>query len=359
MKKLFICVVGMLFCVFSANAQIEKKNLGENKVIPAKVDPKNKEKEKNPPIDSTQNQPLKFDLPTPSPLEDIKEKIEFDGAADAGFKLFKKPDPIVGRDPLQDLVGKKQLVRISEEIYIDSVWVKAAEYYTIWDSQNINPYGRDASIFKDTVKLRLYNSAEGEYWAAPLDRILQTSSFGPRWGSFHHGVDLDLKMGTPVYTAFDGIVRISTFGNNGYGNYVVIRHRNGLETLYGHLSKRAVEVGQVLKAGQLIGLGGSTGWSTGPHLHLETRYEGNTINPLLIYDFSKPQILMTEYFSIMPHHFAHLGNKVRRVPIHIVTPNETLSIISAKYNVPVDTLIKLNNLTASSELKVGQAIKIR
>ncbi len=352
MKKSLLTTLILLFLAISAQAQIENpKKFGDNKVISAATTPKDSIKK-----DSVRSQPLHFEAPEISPTE-RPERIDTEGLADTGFKMYKKT-PLVGVDTLANVLGKKQLVRISEELYIDSVWVKSAEYYRVWDSKNINPYGKNASIFKDTVNIRLYNLPEGEQWASPLERVLQTSGFGYRWGSFHHGVDLDLKMGTPVYTTFDGIIRISAY-EHGYGNYVVVRHRNGLETLYGHFSKRAVEVGQIVKAGQLIGLGGSTGWSTGPHLHLETRYEGNSINPLLIYDFSKSQIMISEYFQLMPHHFAHLGNKVRETPIHIVTPNETITHISAKYGVPVDTLLKINNLTASSELKVGQTIKIK
>ncbi|TAE18817.1 MAG: LysM peptidoglycan-binding domain-containing protein [Bacteroidetes bacterium] len=351
MKKLLLSMLGLCLSMTLAHAQIEKGKFKDNKVIPAQ--PKDSTQKGT---DSIRTRPLQFINPDQEPVAE-PDKVDTDGMADGGFKM-QKPPAIVGRDNLYDALGKKQLVRISEELYIDSVWVKAAEYYRIWDSNNINPYGKKASIFKDTIQMRLYNLPEGEYWASPLEKTLQTSSFGPRWGTFHTGVDLDLKMGTPVAATFDGIVRISTF-ENGYGNYVVLRHRNGLETLYGHFSKRAVEVGQIVKAGQIIGYGGSTGWSTGPHLHLETRYEGNTINPLLIYDFSKPQIIISEYFTLMPHHFEHLGNKMRQIPMHIVALGDTLPIISAKYNIPVDTLAKINNLTASSELKVGQKIRLK
>jgi murein DD-endopeptidase MepM/ murein hydrolase activator NlpD len=307
-------------------------------------------------IDSIRLSGLSFTLPELS--ENTEERIDDESSAESGFKMKKKPT-LVTRDTLSKSLGELHLVKVSEELRIDCVWVKAAEYYSVWDSKNINPYYKDASIFKDTVNLTLYDQTQGELWSAPLEKTLQTSTFGHRWGRFHHGVDLDLKMGTPIYTAFDGIVRISTFGNNGYGNYVVIRHKNGLETLYGHMSARKVETGQEVKAGQIIGLGGSTGWSTGPHLHYEVRYEGNSINPLLIYNFSLPQVLITDKFTLMPHHFVHLGNKVRNNIIHQVTSGETLTIISAKYNVPVDTLVKINHLDMKAELKVGQSLRIR
>ena len=98
------------------------------------------------------------------------------------------------------------------------------------------------------------------------------SKFGYRRGRRHQGTDIPLKSGTPVAAAFDGRVRMSSYVS-GYGNLVILRHENGLETFYGHLSKRQVSVGDWVRAGDIVGLGGSTGRSSGPHLHFETRYK--------------------------------------------------------------------------------------
>lgn len=329
-----------------AFAQQEVPKFGEGQVIKANKPKKDTLQAQLKPIQS--EKPLQDSLPNNNST---------DGAATVGdFNLYIDLTS-VHTDTMSRTLGELQVVKVSEDLKIDCVWVKSAEYYAIWDSKNINPYGRDASIFKDTIDIRLYDIPKGELWSAPLDKTLQTSAFGYRWGRFHHGVDLDLDTGDPVFSVFDGIVRISAF-QSGYGNYVVVRHKNGLETLYGHMSLRKVEVGQVIKSGQLIGLGGSTGWSTGPHLHFEVRYEGNSFNPLLIYDFSKEEQLLTERFSLMPQHFRHLGNQVRLTFSHQVVPGETLSIISAKYNVSVLTLAKLNRLSVNSVLKVGQTLLI-
>ena len=115
-----------------------------------------------------------------------------------------------------------------------------------------------------------------------------TSNYGyrPKFGRMHKGVDLRLKSNDTVVAAFDGKVRVVNYEGKGYGNYVIIRHPNGLETVYGHLNKHLVKENQVVKAGEPIGLGGSTGRSTGPHLHFETRFMGYAINPAAIFDFA-------------------------------------------------------------------------
>ncbi len=345
----------LLLCCFTQMtlAQVEDKKFEESPVIKGNF-PSKKE------TDSTATQQTQDTLISKKgETASQADPSSVEGGAEGGtFNLYKELS-IVSEDTLSRLLGELQIVKISEELKIDCVWVKAAEYYSIWDSKNINPYQRDASLFRDTIDIHLYNRPRGELWAAPLDKTLQTSNFGYRWGRFHHGVDLNLRMYDPVFSVFDGIVRIVGFQARGYGHYVVMRHRNGLETLYAHLSTPKVAIGQVVKAGQIVGLGGSTGWSTGPHLHFEVRYEGNSFNPLLIYDFSKSEQLISEKFRLMPHHFRHLGNRIRRTIEHKVGPGETLSIISAKYNVSIATLAKLNSLEANSILKVGQTLIIK
>lgn len=116
-----------------------------------------------------------------------------------------------------------------------------------------------------------------------------TSGYGyrPRFRRMHRGVDLSLNTGDTVRAAFSGRIRIVSYEGGGYGNYVVIRHDNGVETVYGHFSKHLVKRDQFVKAGEPIGLGGSTGRSTGPHLHFEVRYLGLALNPSTIIDFKE------------------------------------------------------------------------
>jgi len=116
------------------------------------------------------------------------------------------------------------------------------------------------------------------------------SEYGKRWGRQHHGLDVDLNIGDTVVAAFDGVVRYAQFNKSGFGNCVVIRHKNGLETIYGHLCKIDVAENQFVKSGQHIGLGGTSGHSTGPHLHFEMRYKDYSFDPQLLIDLSTQQL---------------------------------------------------------------------
>lgn len=248
---------------------------------------------------------------------------------------------------------------IISELSIDSSWLKMADYYSIWDSRKVNPYGIDGKSFKDTLSLVLFDSTSR--WSAPIHKAAITSSFGMRGYRWHYGTDLKLNIGDSVYATFDGIVRIAKFDRRGYGNYVLVRHNNGLETLYGHLSKTNVVVGQVLKAGDIIGLGGNTGRSTGPHLHFEVRYQGNAIDPLNLYKFESDTLVCSE-FRLMPTHFSYL-TAVRKVKhthyrYHKVRRGETLSTISRKVGVPMARLCKINRISKRSTLKAGRRLKV-
>lgn len=153
-------------------------------------------------------------------------------------------------------------------------------YTTYWDSQSVNPYGGA------TIPAMANLDVSGYIHPVPGH---VTSAFGyrPRFGRVHKGVDLKLNVGDTVKCAFDGVVRLTRYEARGYGYYVVVRHDNGMETVYGHLSRFLVKPNQRVRAGEGIALGGNTGRSTGPHLHFETRYMGLTINPADIIDFDR------------------------------------------------------------------------
>ena len=149
-----------------------------------------------------------------------------------------------------------------------------------WDSQLVNCY-RDANVPNSKViNVRKYHMpVKGNY-------VTSHYGFRPKFNRMHKGVDLRAAVGDTVYAAFSGRVRLTRFERGGYGFYVIVRHENGLETVYGHLSRFLVKPDQVVKAGQPIALSGNTGHSTGPHLHFETRFMGYAINPEAIFDFA-------------------------------------------------------------------------
>lgn len=286
----------------------------------------------------------------------LKLNITVDSAFLRSFNL-KRALSIVSEDSTEAVEEYLQIVEISEELKIDCVWVTSQEYFSIWDSKNVNPYKIDGTKFSDNISLILYNEAADQRWSCPLENTRITSNFGMRSYRWHYGTDLKCNIGDPVKAAFDGIIRITQYDGGGYGNYVLIRHTNGLETLYGHLSATHVKVGQVVKAGEVIGLGGNTGRSTGPHLHYEVRYQGNPLNPLEMYDFEN-NLLKYDTLNVTAQSFAYLKES-RKIVYHKVRRGENLGLISRKYRVPINTICRLNKISPKSILRVGQRLRIR
>ena len=288
--------------------------------------------------------------------EEIMFEEKFSDTSESGFDPRKELD-LVNEDTSSLDEGELSVVEVSEQMKMDSIWVTIAEYYAIWDSKSINPYKIDGAKFSDTLDMDLYDSLGGFGWSMPMYTCAVTSQFGMRHYRWHYGTDLKLQIGDPVLAAFDGIVRISHYDAGGYGNYVVLRHYNGLETLYGHMSEVKVEIGQLVKAGQTIGLGGNTGRSTGPHLHFEVRYEGNAFDPEDVFDF-ETHTLLNKIFTLTPVQFEYL-RVARQIFYHKVRSGENLGSISRKYRVSISTLCRLNGISTRTILRVGRKLRIR
>ena len=249
-----------------------------------------------------------------------------------------------------------------------------------WETQWVHTY-RDIALndLPDSVVLRLVDSVHR--YCIPHPGPV-TSQFKFRWHRPHRGVDIGLHTGDVVYAAFDGIVRVAlpTPMTGGYGNVLVIRHLNGLETYYGHLSSYIVKSGDIVKAGEPIGYGGSTGHSTGPHLHLETRYMGQSFDPERIFDLENGTlrceefVLHKHYFNINSHYGQtdqqslvaskkapqeKGGNSKTNKTYHTVKKGDTLGKIAKKYGTTVNKLCKLNGIRANKVLRVGQRIRVK
>lgn len=288
------------------------------------------------------------------------------------FENLTRPNTMLREDTHSIFEGEPQLVEVAEEFQIDSAWVKATEYYSIWDAYSLNPYRSDLSLLRDSLRITLFDTVKGQNWSEPVPKSFITSQFGRRGYRWHYGVDLELDLGDSIKSVWDGIVRLTNWDGGGYGNYVLVRHYNGLETLYGHLSDIQCTVGQIVQAGDLVAKGGNTGRSSGPHLHFEVRYQGVPLNPMDIFDFNNHDIKSKD-FTISPETFDYLGRKrssgssearsgnyrTRKVYYHSVRRGDNLSSIADKYGIPVSTLKKLNGMGRSSSLQAGKRLRIR
>lgn len=243
-----------------------------------------------------------------------------------------------------------------------------------WESKRVNCYANVAVPQQAVIDV--------SHYAMPHPGPI-TSPYGyrKRFRRMHKGIDIGLHIGDTVRAAFDGRVRITNYEARGYGKYVVIRHTNDLETVYGHLSRFLVKDDQYVKAGDPIALGGNTGRSTGPHLHFETRYMGYAINPAAIFDFPN-QTTHTDTYTFNKKTYqnarnfdpaanaayAHkynsrqsakrssASNGKQKIKIR---KGDTLGKIAARNGTSVSALCKLNGIKASSTLKAGQTLRVR
>ena len=207
-----------------------------------------------------------------------------------------------------------------------------------------------------------------------------TSNFGRRGSRrYHYGIDLKLQVGDTIYAAFDGKVRVQQYERRGYGYYTVIRHVNGLETVYGHLSKFLVKENDFVKSGQPIALGGNTGRSTGPHLHFETRFLGKPINPNYLIDFNNKVCHRDEY--LVTHSSYRKTSQSSRVlanssnyreptstannkyvsgtvKYHRIKSGDTLGAIARRHGISVSRLCSLNNITPKTTLRIGKSLRV-
>ncbi|MBQ7421581.1 MAG: peptidoglycan DD-metalloendopeptidase family protein [Prevotella sp.] len=192
----------------------------------------------------------------------------------AGQDLLARQAPVdhkakaVEQMALKNLTAKENLENPSSDLYLE------------WENKRTHA----VYALPDQYKIDL----RGFHMPTP-SRVI-TSNFGRRWGRQHKGLDIKVYIGDTIRAAFSGKVRVVRYEGNGYGNYVVIRHNNGLETVYGHMSRQLVRENQQVRAGQPIGLGGNTGRSTGSHLHFETRLCGVALNPALMFDFRNQDV---------------------------------------------------------------------
>lgn len=230
--------------------------------------------------------------------------------------------------------------------------IPAHDIYRDWNTYDIHPYKYDLTKKKDTTLIPLLDESYCGY-VHPFAGAV-TSNFGKRNPRYHYGIDIKLRTGDTVYNAFEGVVRIARYSPT-YGNVVVVRHTNGLETLYAHLSKITAKTGTKLQAGDMVGLGGNTGRSTGSHLHFEVRYKGEPINPNDIIDFEAGTV-KTDVLALNQEHFAYLKD-IRAAKYHTVRRGDCLGKIARRYGTTVSRICKLNGIRSSTILRPGRKIR--
>ena len=263
-------------------------------------------------------------------------------------------DLIARQAPIDKKLKTVDSLALQKQIRAEQSEYPALSLYPNWNNQYVHAYGN--AIIPETYTIDL----TGFHMPTPSTKI--TSPFGPRWRRMHNGLDLKVNIGDTIVAAFDGKVRIVKYERRGYGKYVVIRHDNGLETVYGHLSKQLVEENQLVKAGEVIGLGGNTGRSTGSHLHFETRFLGIAINPIYMFDFPKQDIVAETYTFRKTKGVKRAGSHDTQaadgtIRYHKVKSGDTLSRIAKLRGVSVSTLCKLNRIKPTTTLRIGQVLR--
>lgn len=234
----------------------------------------------------------------------------------------------------------------------------ADQFYENWDTREILYKREDNVVEFDSIPIVLQDSLEDKFYINPFNGNI-TSHFGYRRYRFHYGADIDLNTGDTVVAAFDGMVRIATY-NKSYGRVIVIRHGNGLETVYAHLYKILQDTNVYVKAGTPIALGGNTGRSTGSHLHFEVRYLGKAIDPESIIDFENGKLYADKTF-LTADNFNYLKRiqADKNAKVCYVQKGDTLSAIARKYNTSVSKLCYYNGINESAILQIGQRIMVK
>lgn len=280
------------------------------------------------------------------------------------------------------------LMRLQEGEALANLQNPAAALYPNWNNEYIRTYG---VTIPDEYRIDLRN------FHMPCDSRMVTSHYGyrPSFRRQHYGTDIKVFVGDTIRAAFSGKVRVVAFERNGYGNYVVIRHPNGLETIYGHMSRHLCKPNQVVRAGDVIGLGGNTGRSTGSHLHFETRFLGQFIDPERLFDFEAQDVKGDFYLfrsngrgTMLATSDNVVGGEEEmdektanaiiakdaeskafqqqklqqmrakpRTRNHKVQSGETLSSIARKRGTTVDKLCRLNNIKRNAVLRPGQILR--
>ena len=259
-------------------------------------------------------------------------------------------DMLAEQAPMDTQLAMIDSVVLNRLISVESYEFPADDIYPEWSNEYAHKYAN--VVMPDSLLIDLTG------FCMPTESTKITDIFGyrPRRRRVHYGLDIKVERGDTIRAAFDGKVRYVSYQRRGYGYYVVIRHPNGLETLYAHLTKRLVEENEVVRAGTPIGLGGNTGRSTGAHLHFETRLLGKALNPALMFDFPNQDVTGDTYLYTKPKKKVYDPSDPDTY--YKVKSGDTLGRIAARKGTTVKNLCKLNGITTQTTLRVGQVLRL-
>ncbi len=218
-----------------------------------------------------------------------------------------------------------------------------------WTNNTIFAYRMKPDSVRDTVLM--LTSFERPFTMPYYGKLFRGFTYS------HKGLDIKLNKGDSIRCAFDGVVRYARYNRGGFGNLIIVRHYNGLETYYSHLSKNLVKVNQVVKSGDIIGLGGSTGRSRGPHLHFEVRYKDIPLDPMRMIDFDN-QRLISNTFPVVKSIFYPTDHVADAVVVKIKS-GDTLGKLSKKYGTSIREICAMNKIKPTTTLRIGRTIRVR
>ena len=266
-------------------------------------------------------------------------------------------DLLARQAPIDKKLKAVDSVALIRQIHKEMDAYPAYNLYPNWDNTHAHTFGNTV-VIPDTFRIDMTG------FCMPTTNTKVTSKFGPRRRRMHNGIDVKVYIGDTIRTAFSGKVRIVKDQGRrvGYGKYIIVRHENGLETVYAHLSKQLVAEDQYVEAGEVIGLGGNTGRSTGSHLHFETRFLGQAINPDLLFNFEKQDVVADSYLFMKgnnryPRKNTSVAASSGDVQYYKVKKGDSLSRISKKTGVSISRLCKLNGITTNTTLRPNQVLK--
>ena len=259
-------------------------------------------------------------------------------------------DVLAVQAPMDRQMAKIDSVVLDRLLKIEDYEYPAQDLYPEWSNEYAHKYTN--VVIPDSLLIDLTG------FCMPTENTKITDIFGyrPRRRRMHYGLDVKVQRGDTIRAAFDGKVRYVSYQRRGYGNYVVIRHPNGLETLYAHLTKKMVDENEVVKAGDPIGLGGNTGRSTGTHLHFETRLLGKALNPALFFDFPNQDVTGDTYLYTKPKKKVYDPSDPDTY--YKVRSGDSLGRIAARKGTTVKNLCKLNGITTKTILRPGQVLRL-